>query len=123
MRIRAATLTNHAKGYTNTFGMRHHSNILALPYPCKLAQDMLFDEVQAVKHFEKQCLVAGEALMHPIVVSEITDLEKRHQPVVSLKQLLSEEQAKNARVRLQVCGIQSFKDVSECIKAIDKTTE
>jgi hypothetical protein len=43
VRIRAASLSNH-QGYEKTFGMRPYSNILTLPYPCKLAEDMMFDE-------------------------------------------------------------------------------
>ena len=52
IRIRAASLVNH-KGYSKTFGMRPYSNILTLPYPCKLAQGMMFDEVAESKGFEK----------------------------------------------------------------------
>ena len=37
VRIRAGTLMNHNKGYERTFGLRPYSNILTLPYPCKLA--------------------------------------------------------------------------------------
>lgn len=43
VRIRGATLANHP-GYERTFGMRPYTNILSLPYPCKLASNMLFDE-------------------------------------------------------------------------------
>ena len=45
IRIRAGTLVNHHKGYDKTFGLRAYSNILVLPYPCKLADDMVFDEI------------------------------------------------------------------------------
>lgn len=51
VRIRAASLANHA-GYTRTFGMRPYSNILTLPYPCKLANDMMFDEMAESRGFE-----------------------------------------------------------------------
>ena len=55
MRIRGCTLMNFAsKGYERTFGLRPFSNILALPYPCKLAQDMMFDEMSATQEFEVQ---------------------------------------------------------------------
>ncbi len=38
VRIRACSLMNFGnKGYEKTFGFRPQSNILALPYPCKLA--------------------------------------------------------------------------------------
>jgi len=42
VKIRAASLANHS-GYSKTFGMRPYSNILSLPYPCKLAESMMFD--------------------------------------------------------------------------------
>jgi len=55
VRIRGCTLYNFAnKGYENTFGLRSSSNILALPYPSKLAQDMMFDEMSAKNEFEVQ---------------------------------------------------------------------
>lgn len=69
VRIRAASLVNH-KGYPKTFGMRPYSNILTLPYPCKSAQQMMFDEVAESRGFEKTQLSLKDAvLMHPIVVS------------------------------------------------------
>lgn len=52
IRIRAGTLSNHSKGYEKTFGLRPYSNILTLPYPCKLAKDMMFDEVAQKSEFE-----------------------------------------------------------------------
>jgi hypothetical protein len=52
VRIRAGTLVNHSKGYERTFGLRPYSNILALPFPCKLAEDMIFDEIAQHKEFE-----------------------------------------------------------------------
>ena len=52
VRIRAASLVNHMN-YAKTFGMRPYSNILSLPFPCKLAEGMLFDEVSETKIFER----------------------------------------------------------------------
>ena len=53
VRIRQATLFNVLnKGYQNTFTLRHQSNILRLPYPCKQAEDMFFDETAAMQEFE-----------------------------------------------------------------------
>ena len=43
---------NHSKGYERSFGLRPYSNILTLPYPCKLAEDMIFDEVAQKSQFE-----------------------------------------------------------------------
>ena len=55
VRIRGCTLMNFAnKGYEKTFGLKAHSNILVLPYPCKIAQDMMFDEMSTTQEFEVQ---------------------------------------------------------------------
>ena len=55
VRIRGCTLYNFAnKGYEKTFGLRSYSNILSLPYPSYLAQEMMFDEVSAKAEFEVQ---------------------------------------------------------------------
>jgi len=54
--------------------MRPYSNILTLPYPCKLAEKMMFDEKAESKGFEKKELALKDAvLLHPIIVSEIKD--------------------------------------------------
>lgn len=53
VKIRAASLANH-QGYSKTFGMRPYSNILSLPYPCKLAEQMMFDEGSENKGFESK---------------------------------------------------------------------
>lgn len=73
VRIRAASLVNH-QGYTRTFGMRPYSNILSLPYPCKLAESMLFDEISETKVFEAAQMSKKDGiLMHPIIVSQVKD--------------------------------------------------
>ena len=55
MRIRGCTLYNFAnEGYEKTFGLRPFSNILSLPYPSYLAQEMMFDEHSAKNEFEVQ---------------------------------------------------------------------
>lgn len=55
VRIRGCTLHNFAnKGYEKTFGLRNFSNILALPYPSYLAQEMMFDEMATKAEFEVQ---------------------------------------------------------------------
>jgi len=53
VRIRGATLANHHKEYVQTIGLKPQSNILSLPYPCQLAQDMFFDDVNETKAFER----------------------------------------------------------------------
>ena len=57
VRIRAANLISHSTDYKQTFGMRPYTNILTLPYPCKLAEDMHFDELEECKAFECSQLV------------------------------------------------------------------
>jgi hypothetical protein len=44
---------------------------MCLPYPCILAQEMLFDEHSESLMFETERLTQDTPLMHPIVVSEI----------------------------------------------------
>ena len=39
VRVRSANLESHHK-LERTFGMKQHSNIIMLPYPCKLAEDL-----------------------------------------------------------------------------------
>ena len=56
VRIRQATLQNH-KNYQRVFGLKSHTNIMCLPYPCKLAEEMNFDEHSAIKDFEINELV------------------------------------------------------------------
>lgn len=53
VRIRGGTLQHHSKLY-RTFGLRPYSNIINLPYPCKLAQDMMFDEASEISAYETQ---------------------------------------------------------------------
>jgi len=53
VRIRGCTLYNFAnKGYDKTFGLKPFANILSLPYPSYLAQEMMFDEMSAKTEFE-----------------------------------------------------------------------
>jgi hypothetical protein len=42
VRIRGATLEHHEE-YDNCFGLKPQSNILNLPYPCKMAKDVNVD--------------------------------------------------------------------------------
>jgi hypothetical protein len=53
VRIRGGTLQHHSKMH-RTFGLRSFSNIINLPYPCKLAQDMMFDEASEKGAYETQ---------------------------------------------------------------------
>lgn len=52
--------------------MRPYSNILTLPYPCKLAESMMFDEMSESRGFEQsQLALNNTVLMHPIIVSQV----------------------------------------------------
>ena len=102
VRIRAATLSAHSSGYERTFGMRHYTNILSLPYPCKLAQDMHFDEINESKAFEAQQLCSKEMLCHPIIVSQIKDEAVAKKKVTAVDQVTGDETHK---VRVNVAAI------------------
>ena len=78
VRIRQATLQNH-KNYTRVFGLKTHTNIMSLPYPCKIAEEMLFDETNETKRFEKEMLTTRlnsdqntwrTPLAHPLIITE-----------------------------------------------------
>jgi len=104
VRIRQATLQNH-KNYKRVFGLKSNSNILSLPYPCKLAELMVFDELDMVKVFEKELIYKSvdgvknylAPLAHPIIISELEckkDDENEFLPLSSLRQLIDGDQGK-----------------------------
>jgi len=78
VRIRQATLQNH-KNYSKVFGLKSHTNIMSLPYPCKIAEEMHFDEATLTKQFEMNMLtVKPEAasiicapLAHPLIITKV----------------------------------------------------
>lgn len=120
VRIRAASLVNHA-GYHKTFGMRPYSNILTLPSPCKLADDMLFDEVAENKSFEKAQLADSGILMHPVIVSEIQD-RKLTQTVSTLAEAVEDKAQETHRVRFSVSHTSST-DGAKCVRIREKNGE
>jgi len=104
VRIRQATLQNH-KNYHRVFGMKSHTNIMTLPYPCKIAQEMYFDEEKLVSEFETDLLqkqIEGVKslsipLAHPVVVTTVTskkDQDGWFLPMTDLRQLIDGEHAK-----------------------------
>ena len=111
VRVRLATLSNHSRGYINTFGMRSYSNILTLPYPCKLAEDMLFDDIAQKSQFEVQQLTKNSILQHPIIISQINDPKLAWAPVTYLSTLLKDKEESKTkggqvhRVRMSVSGV------------------
>lgn len=71
VRIRSANLENHDK-YERTFGLKHYSNILSLPYPCLIARNMKIDFLSMQKELDES-LLESERVMHPVIVSHLTD--------------------------------------------------
>lgn len=84
VRIRGGTLQYHSKGYERTFGLRPYGNIINLPYPCKLAQDMMFDEASEKQAFETKQLASKTSLQHPIIVTQITDKQYQFKKITPL---------------------------------------
>ena len=83
---------------------------MCLPYPCKLAEEMVFDEFTATREYEQDQLVTpidGQPLEHPVIVTQVAS-KKDGQPhklmLSSLKQILDGENAKKMNRDL---GLQS----------------
>ncbi len=112
MRIRSATLSNHI-GYEKTIGMKVYTNILILPNSCKLVNDLLFDEVSEARNFEINQLLQKETLMHPIIVSRITDTVLSNKPIVPLSEVKDSKEV--YRVRFSVVASSST-DSAKCVK-------
>lgn len=85
--------------------MKSNSNILSLPYPCKLAEQMVFDELDMVRVFEKELIYKSvdgvknylAPLSHPIMISELEskkDDETQDLPLSSLRQLIDGDHGK-----------------------------
>ena len=69
IRVRGATMATHYNGYSNTFGLRQYANILSLPNPCKLAEDMMMDDVTEHNMWQVGQLCSKDTLRSPIVVT------------------------------------------------------
>lgn len=107
VRIRSASLSAHTTDYHSTFGMRHYTNILSLPYPCELAARMKFDEVEACKSFETSQLMSAikssvPLLRHPIIVTRILDEKLAQKPVSELENCVNSHE--EYRVRFNVAA-------------------
>lgn len=121
VRIRAASLANHL-GYSKTFGMRPYSNILTLPYPCKLAESMMFDEQAESRGFEQTQLSSGSTLMHPIIVSDIKDNKVCQQEVLTLSQVPNND-GKVHNVRFSVSHTTLANDAAKSVKVKEASGE
>ena len=89
VKIRGATLEHHERSASGrSFGFKNYSNIMSLPYPSKLAQNMKIDFDTVTKDFERDQLSLDGPIFHPIIVTKITNEKNAHLPVTSLDQIL-----------------------------------
>jgi hypothetical protein len=95
VRIRQASLQNH-KSYQRVFGLKSSSNILVLPEPSVMVNEMNIDEKDLVVNHEMNALTNLECqdLKHPVLISEIQSKEDRDLHLSSLLQLLNDEHIK-----------------------------
>jgi hypothetical protein len=93
--------------------MKVYTNILILPNSCKLVNETLFDEISESKIFELNQLLQKETLMHPIIVSRITDGAILNKPVVPLSEVVDNKEV--YRVRFSVIASSST-DQAKCVK-------
>lgn len=108
VRIRQATLQNH-KNYNRVFGLKLHSNILALPEICRLSSEMSLNDEQHNKKYEYEALtktpdghkgVVG-VLPHPIIVTRLDnskDDNGQELPLSNLMQLVEGDSSKGKPV-------------------------
>lgn len=132
VRIRGCTLYNFAnKGYERTFGMRPQSNVLSLPYPSKLAQEMMFDEFSAKNEFEvKSLTINPTTMMHPIIISRINEKELAWKHLTDLNRLnedakvIEKEVVHRVRVSVISTGLTSSSpdSLKECVRIYDQKT-
>ena len=85
VRIRSGCLDHYDK-YENTFGLKPYSNILSLPYPCKIAKNMKID-YEAIKENNKK-LLAQEITLHPVITSYISNPKLQKLPLSNLERIL-----------------------------------
>ncbi len=89
VRIRSACLEHHDK-YERTFGVKAHSNILILPYPCQLAKDIIIDSGPIIKEADQK-LLEEDHIFHPIIATEIKDAALKRLPIKTLDRVVREE--------------------------------
>ncbi len=106
VRIRSANLESHHK-IEKTFGMKPHSNILILPYPCKLAQEINLEEsFKAVKILDAKLFKAAR-VEHPVIATEITDEKLKQRRISTFDQILACKKANEVfRVRFRFLASQ-----------------
>lgn len=93
VRMRSVTIENHLE-YPNTFGFKHYSNILQLPYPCKLARDMNLESDNISRQFDKDQLAnsAENPIMHPLILSKPKDPVYTNMYLKTFAQIFEEDQ-------------------------------
>ena len=91
---------------------------------------MLFDEVSTKQEFEVEQLAAPGTIMHPVLLSHITDNDLAWKPVSFLSRLVEEakkvESEQLHRVRVSVVGLKlpskSSDAIKDCVRVYDTKT-
>ena len=120
IRIRAASLENTHK-LQNTISLKQHSNILLLPYPCKLAQEMeLVEGYKALTQLDASTLKAAK-FEHPVIATEITDEKLKNKKISNFDRIAAckkEGEIFKARFRI----LAACNDVSGMVKTFNQKT-
>lgn len=98
-----------------------HSNILALPSPCKLADEMFLNEEDHVKKYEFETLTKSvdghkgiaASLPHPLIVTKLDYVKNDSDyvfPITSLKHLVKGDDGK----RKPMLGLENNQGVFRC---------
>jgi hypothetical protein len=94
IRVRQATLQNHMS-YSRVFGLKSHSNIMILPSPSKIAEEMHILEEKLQDEGDINLLTELDPnekgnfgpLAHPVIISRL-DKAKHYQYVTDLTTVL-----------------------------------
>lgn len=127
VRIRSANLENHHQ-YERTFGLKPHSNILTLPYPSRLARDLHVD-YSVLNRKMDQALLKQDRIMHPVIMSYITEKDMKYAPVTTFDQIIAEDgksgrgkERNKYRVRFSLDAVQANKS-AEMVKLYNADTK
>ena len=120
VRIRAASIENTYKLH-NTIGLKQHSNILLLPYPCKMAQDLELDDgYKSLAELDLSTLKSGK-FEHPVIATEITDEKLKSLKISSFDRIASntkENEVFKARFRI----LAACNDINGMVKEFNPKT-
>ncbi len=101
VRIRSANLESHHK-LDRTFGLKKHSNIMSLPYPCKLATDMKLDDTQKITADLDAKLLKAARVEHPVIATSITDDKLAKKSLVTFDHVNACKGVETYRVRFRL---------------------